>query len=178
LRVLRGFWILPLEGVAPVVQQRIRGVYSRRDSSTAVAVRPWPRIMSNESSFSSSLVYATPDAATPDAVDTEFSQILEPYQKQSVDVTFQSNAMYALHSARAEQLAAERRRHNDECLLLTDDNKELRSCLEKTTKQLGVANRQIEMQATGYSRTSFELRREKARAEVNSGSSSRDFVIS
>jgi indole-3-glycerol phosphate synthase len=84
--------------------------------------------------------------------------------------------MHALYSARAEELAAERRRHDDECLLLSDDNKELRSCLQKTTKQLGVANRQIEMQATDYSRTSFELRREKARAEVNSGSSSLDFV--
>jgi hypothetical protein len=64
----------------------------------------------------------------------------------------------------AAKLAAERQQHVDECLLLADDNRQLQI-------QLGAANRQIEMRATEYSRTSFELRRENARVEVNSASS-------
>jgi hypothetical protein len=72
--------------------------------------------------------------------------------------------MQSLCDALAATLAAERHQHADECLLLADDNKQLQI-------QLGAANRQIEMRATDYSRTSFELRREKARVEVNSASS-------
>jgi hypothetical protein len=72
--------------------------------------------------------------------------------------------MQSLCHVLTAKLAAERQQHAAECLLLADDNKQLQS-------QLGAANRQIEMQATDHSRTSFELRREKARVEVNSASS-------
>jgi hypothetical protein len=90
-----------------------------------------------------------------------------PYVEQSYDQSLEPpQALVAMYPILAAELAAERKRHHEESLRLANDNKELETCLKKTTKQLGDAKRRMEMRATEYSRTSFELRRENCRVQV------------
>jgi phage shock protein A len=89
-----------------------------------------------------------------------------PFDSHGSDES-QPYALLAMYPALAAELAAERQRHNDEFNRLTDGNKQLENSLQKTTKQLGDVKRRMEMRVTEHSRTSFELRKEKLRVQVN-----------